>query len=108
MLSFSEYAKKLHLLESIGNTVLSSNVYLEDFFDMLESAGFNINEVMTSDIATVIKPILFTRRKMTYENAAPGSEDWIKKNKSRFKKEYGETNYEQILYATSWKLFGAK
>ena len=43
-----------------------------------------------------------------YEKAPPGekAESWIKSNKARFKKRYGETAGERVLYAKAWKLFG--
>jgi len=37
------------------------------------------------------------------ETAPPDQEDWVKKNKSRFKKEYGDKKGEEVLYATAWK-----
>lgn len=42
------------------------------------------------------------------EVAPPGKEDWIKKNKARFKKEYGSDKGERVLYATAWKNKGKK
>jgi translation elongation factor P/translation initiation factor 5A len=41
------------------------------------------------------------------EAAPPGkdAEDWIRANKQKFKDEYGE-DWESVLYATAWKLFG--
>ena len=41
------------------------------------------------------------------EKAPPSkkAEEWIKKNKSEFKDQYGD-NWEEILYAKAWKLFG--
>lgn len=43
------------------------------------------------------------------EVAPPGkkAESWITSNKARFKKEYGD-QWEPILYATAWKMFGKK
>lgn len=38
------------------------------------------------------------------EVAPPGMEDWVKKNKERFKKEYGDKKGSSVLYATAWKL----
>lgn len=35
------------------------------------------------------------------------AEDWIKSNKEEFKKQYGE-DWESVLYATAWKMFGKK
>lgn len=35
------------------------------------------------------------------------AEDWIKSNKEEFKKQYGE-DWEAVLYATAWKMFGKK
>lgn len=37
------------------------------------------------------------------EVSAPGQESWIKKNKERFKKEYGAKKGTEVLYATAWK-----
>jgi hypothetical protein len=42
------------------------------------------------------------------ESAPPDMEDWVLKNKARFKKEYGEKKGEEILYATAWKLHNKK
>jgi hypothetical protein len=43
------------------------------------------------------------------ESAPPGqeAEDWIKANKARFKKEYGD-DYGKYLYGHAWKMFGKK
>ena len=40
------------------------------------------------------------------EKAPPGkkAEEWIKSNKAKFKDEYGD-DWEEVLYATAWKLF---
>jgi glycerophosphoryl diester phosphodiesterase len=35
------------------------------------------------------------------------AEEWIKSNKEKFKKQYGD-NWEPILYAKAWKMFGKK
>jgi hypothetical protein len=42
------------------------------------------------------------------ESAPPGkdAENWIRSNKSRFIKEYGEEKGLRVLYARAWKLFG--
>jgi hypothetical protein len=38
------------------------------------------------------------------EEVAPaGEENWVNKNKKRFKKEYGDKKGEEVLYATAWK-----
>ena len=37
------------------------------------------------------------------ESAPPDQESWIKKNKNKFKKQYGAKKGEEILYATAWK-----
>lgn len=41
------------------------------------------------------------------ENPPPGkkAEEWIKKNKQKFKDEYGE-DWESVLSATAWKIYG--
>jgi hypothetical protein len=42
------------------------------------------------------------------EVAPPGKEDWIKSNKDRFKKEYGDKKGTNILYATAWADYNKK
>lgn len=37
------------------------------------------------------------------EVAPTDQEAWVKKNKSKFKKEYGDKKGEEVLYATAWK-----
>lgn len=37
----------------------------------------------------------------------PEIEDWIKKNKEEFKKQYGD-KYKEVLYAKAWKMFNDK
>lgn len=41
------------------------------------------------------------------EKAPPGkkTEEWIEDNKAEFKERYGD-EWEKILYATAWKMFG--
>lgn len=39
-----------------------------------------------------------------HESTPPGMESWVKKNKARFVKEYGEKKGHEVLYATAWKL----
>ena len=43
------------------------------------------------------------------ESAPPGkdAEEFIKTNKEKFKTRYGE-KWEQVLYATAWKVYGKK
>lgn len=45
-----------------------------------------------------------------YEKAPPDPkiEDWIQKNKERFKKEYGDEKGIQVLYSTAWKMYDKK
>lgn len=38
----------------------------------------------------------------------PEIESWIKKNKQRFKDEYGDEKGEEVLYATAWKMYKDK
>lgn len=38
------------------------------------------------------------------EVGPPGMEDWIRKNKARFRKEYGDRG-DEVLYATAWNLY---
>jgi hypothetical protein len=50
-----------------------------------------------------------TLKKM-HEDAPPSknSEEWIKKNKSRFTKEYGKKKGEEVLYGKAWNDYKAK
>lgn len=45
-----------------------------------------------------------------FEKAPPDAkiEDWIKKNKSRFVKEYGKDKGIQVLYAKAWDMYNKK
>jgi hypothetical protein len=38
------------------------------------------------------------------EVTPPGMEDWVKKNKARFRKEYGNRG-DEVLYATAWDMY---
>jgi len=38
------------------------------------------------------------------EKAPPGMEDWVKSNKAKFKKQYGDEKGTEVLYATAWKM----
>lgn len=50
-----------------------------------------------------------TLRQYLFEVAPPSkeAEEWIKANKAEFKKRYGD-KWEEVLFATAWKLFGNK
>jgi hypothetical protein len=37
------------------------------------------------------------------EETPPGQEAWVKANKARFKKEYGDKKGTEVLYATAWR-----
>ena len=37
------------------------------------------------------------------ESTPPGEESWVKANKARFKKEYGDKKGTEVLYGTAWK-----
>jgi hypothetical protein len=49
-----------------------------------------------------------TAAKKLAEAAPPGMEDWVKANKARFVKEYGDKKGHEVLYATAWKLHDKK
>lgn len=42
------------------------------------------------------------------EAAPPDMEDWVKSNKARFVKRYGDKKGHEVLYATAWKLHDKK
>lgn len=104
--SFSEYYNTIKTLEEC----VSSATTLDEFFDLVESKGLNLETVMTSDIAQMTFPISSMKRKEPFDEVAPDNieaENFILKNKNAFKKRYGDA-WEKILYATAWKLFGNK
>lgn len=43
------------------------------------------------------------KKKKVSESAPPDQERWVRKNKKKFKKEYGDKKGEEVLYATAWK-----
>lgn len=108
-ISFSEYVKNIKTLEGTVNESIQGEWYFEDFCDAVIGHGLSLEAVMTGDIAGITQPIGMLKRKMVYESAPPGekAEQFILKNKVAFKKRYGD-EWRQILYATSWKLFGDK
>ena len=108
-LSFKQYVENIKLCESIINESIDEDWYFEDFCDAVISHGLSLEAVMTGDIAGITHPLGLMKRKMVYESAPPGeeAERFILKNKGPFKKRYGK-DYEQVLYATAWKIFGNK
>ena len=78
---------------------------------MLEEKKLDLEQVMTGDIAGMTLPIAsLKRRNPSLTEVAPEgekAEEFIQKNKASFKKRYGD-EWERILYATAWKLFGDK
>lgn len=106
-ISFSQYVKRIKILEEAFKQAVEADWYLEDFFDELDNLNIPLECVMTGDIAQVTLPIGMMKRKTIYETApnSPEAEEWISKNKSTFKKLYG-ADYEQVMYATCWKMFG--
>lgn len=109
MLSFNDFVRRLKAIEEISDKVIQEDLFLEDYFDLIIEHNLTVEEMTTTDIALLTKPLMFIKRKTTYESAPKSkeAEDWILSNKSRFKKEYGK-DWEQILYATAWKIFGKK
>lgn len=106
--SFREYYLTVKNLEEC---ISKNDGTIEGFLDLLEEKQLNIEDVMTSDIAQMTLPIVsLGRRKNPVSEVAPDDpeiEDFIVKNKSSFKKRYGE-DWEKILYATAWKLYNQK
>ena len=108
-LSFADFVNTIKTLESTINEAIESEWYLEDFFDAVESHGLSLEAVMSGDISTITEPISMMKRKRPYESApnSPEAEKWIRSNKARFKRRYGD-NWESVIYVTSWRLFGKK
>ena len=108
-LSFTEFVNKLKIVESICSSAIEKDIFFEDFLDDVLAHDIMIEEVVTGDIAQVTPPLACLKRKQVYEVAPKGeeAERFILKNKEAFKKRYGD-EWEQILYATAWKMFGNK
>lgn len=107
--SFTEFVNKIKLLEAIGNNAKTYDYSLEEFFEALDKNNIALEAVITGDIAQVTKPLMLLKRKKMYEVAPPSkeAEAWIKSNKPLFKKRYGD-DWEQVLYAVAWRMFGSK
>lgn len=105
-LTFIEFINKLKTLEELAEAAINESKTLESFFDDLSEHNISLESVVTGDVAQVTKPIMHLRRKQVYETAPSSkeAEKWILSNKAAFKKRYGE-DWQQILYATAWKLF---
>lgn len=78
----------------------------------LKSASGNLPEIAIKDGKII--GFMDSKRKgfvklkeALQESAPPDMEDWVKENKARFKKEYGD-EWEQALYATAWKIHNQK
>lgn len=112
--TFKEFVGVIKIIEESYSK--TQDKCLEDFFDEIESHGLMVEDVTTSDIASVTLPIgMMPRKKPTNvayameESAPPDTEieNWIKANKNNFKKHYGE-NWEKVLYAVAWRMFDKK
>lgn len=104
--TFTDYYKTIKIIEECLD---KNDGTFENFFEMLEAKQVDVEQVMTGDIAGMTVPMGAMRRRnpMLTEVAPKGkkAEDFITKNKASFKKRYGD-NWERVLYATAWKLFG--
>lgn len=106
MISFNEYIERVNHIDAISRKVKT----LEDFLETLDPSICVVEEVTTGDMAQVVLPLMLLKRKKVYEKAPPDKEiedSFIKKNKSVFKKLYGK-DWEQILYATAWKIYNSR
>lgn len=104
--TFSEYYE---IIKSVEECLDNNDGTLEGFFELVEAKKLDLEQVMTGDIAGMTLPLGSLRRRNITEVAPAGkkAEDFITKNKASFKKRYGD-NWERVLYATAWKLFGDK
>ena len=107
--TFTEYYT---IVKKVEECLDNNDGTFEGFFELLEAKKLDVENVMTTDIAGMTMPLgTMKRRKPELTEVAPDNpeaEAFIKKHKSEFKKRYGEENYERVLYATAWKLFGDK
>lgn len=106
--TFTEYYT---ILKNVEESIDFNDGTLEGFFEMLAEKNLDLEQVMTGDIAGMTLPIAsLKRRNPSLTEVAPEgekAEEFIQKNKASFKKRYGD-EWERILYATAWKLFGDK
>ena len=104
--TFTDYYNTIKMLEYCLD---NNDGTFEGFFELVESKGLDLETVMTGDIAGMTLPIAqLKRRNPNLTEVAPEgkkAEDFITKNKAAFKKRYGD-DWERVLYATAWKLFG--
>ena len=97
-------------------TVKDSESNLKAFNVKAETEQQAKDIIEKHDPGSTIVSIKFVKNLMAFEQiketsnygdldevAPPGQEDWIRSNKARFKKEYGDKKGEQVLYATAWK-----
>lgn len=106
MISFHQYVGTVNYLNTLSQKVDA----LEDFLEALDESVLTVEEVTSGDIAQVTLPLMMLRRRKVYEKAPPDKsieDDFIKPNKSRFRRMYGD-DWEQILYATAWKIYNRK
>ncbi len=83
---------------------------------LTDSAKSNIRTALTPKMKQSSKPvkalikIAKTNKDNIKEDAPPSksSEEWIKKNKSRFTKEYGKDKGERVLYGKAWNDYKEK
>lgn len=105
--TFREY---FEIVTAVSEAIDGCDGTIEGFFDLLEEKRLSVETVMTSDIAQITLPIGYMKRRLPVSEVAPEgekAESFILKNKAAFKKRYGD-NWERVLYATAWKLFGEK
>ena len=106
--TFTEYYT---ILKNVEESIDLNDGTLEGFFEMIEERKLDLEQVMTGDIAGMTLPIAsLKRRNPSLTEVAPEggkAEEVIQKNKASFKKRYGD-EWEKVLYATAWKLFGDK
>lgn len=104
--TFTDYYKTIKTIEECLD---NNDGTFEHFFELVEAKGLDLEQVMTGDIAGMTLPMTtMKRRNPTLTEVAPEgekAEEFIQKNKASFKKRYGD-NWERVLYATAWKLFG--
>lgn len=102
--TFTEYYT---ILKQVEESIDNNDGTLEGFFEMIEEKKLDLEQVMTGDIAGMTLPIAsLKRRNPTLTEVAPEgekAEEFITKNKSAFKKRYGD-DWEKVLYALAWKM----
>ncbi len=92
------------------NTWKNAEQYFDKAPTQLTGQGKPFLAKMGETVRESVREIQKEAVERLYEKSPPSksSEEWIKKNKSRFTKEYGKDKGERVLYGKAWNDYKAK